>query len=67
MSFEIIRCYICNKKLKLSSIKCKCNNYYCKLHFNENNHNCSFDYKLHQKDKLEKILPIIESKKLNNL
>ena len=62
-----IICTICYKKLKITAIKCKCENYYCKIHKNENQHNCTFNYKLQQKDILEKEMPIIEAKKINNI
>lgn len=67
MTDNNIKCFICSKKLKLTAIKCKCNNYFCKVHKNENDHNCSFDYKLYQKDLLEKHMPIIEAKKIDNI
>ena len=67
MTDNDIKCFICSKKLKLTAIKCKCNNYFCKVHKNEKDHNCSFDYKLYQKDLLEKYMPIIEAKKIDNI
>ena len=59
-----ITCFICNKKLKLTSIECKCGNYYCKIHKNEIVHNCNFNYRLQEKDRLEKCLPIINARKI---
>ena len=44
MSDNSIKCFICNKKLKITAIKCKCNNFFCKNHFNEKDHNCTFNY-----------------------
>lgn len=35
----------CNKKIKLTDFACKCEKYYCKLHKDPLNHNCSYDYK----------------------
>ena len=68
MEFEKknMECFICNKKLKLTAIECKCGNYYCKIHSNENTHNCKFNYKLKEKDRLEKCLPVINSKSITN-
>lgn len=60
-------CFICNKKLKFTSIKCKCDKHFCKMHKNEKDHNCTFNYKLQQKDILEKMLPIITPQKLENI
>ncbi len=62
-----IKCFICNKKLKITAINCKCKNFFCKNHFNERDHNCTFNYKLRQKDILEQCMPIIEGKKVQNI
>ena len=34
--------------------KCKCGNYYCNLHRCSNEHNCTFDYLLENKEKIKK-------------
>ena len=60
-------CLICNKKLKITAIKCKCNNFFCKNHKNENIHNCIFDYKKFNKDLLEKNMPIVISEKIKKI
>jgi len=41
------RCYYknCNKRLKLTDYKCKCNNIYCSIHRIPETHDCDFDYK----------------------
>ena len=39
------RCYLCQKKVGLFGLKCKCENIYCNLHFHAENHNCPYDYK----------------------
>ena len=67
MSQENLICLVCKKKLKITAIKCKCNNYFCKIHKYENNHNCTFDYKSQHKDILEKCMPIIQFNKINNI
>ena len=67
MIFDEINCLICNKKLKITAIKCKCDNFFCKLHKNEKVHNCSFNYKLKHIENLEKNLPIIVAKKIENI
>jgi predicted nucleic acid binding AN1-type Zn finger protein len=38
-------CIICNKKLSIFTIKCKCNSILCSIHRYPNEHNCSFNYK----------------------
>ena len=62
-----VKCYTCNKKLKITSIKCKCNNYFCKIHKDEKIHNCTFDYKKYNKVLLEKNMPIVISEKVNKI
>lgn len=64
---NITRCMKCNKKLKLTAIKCKCNNYYCDVHRYSDRHECSFDYKKKGKKLIEKTNPIITSSKLDKL
>jgi hypothetical protein len=39
-------CVICDKKLKITSTKCRCGNKYCSLHRLPEDHLCSFDYKI---------------------
>jgi len=35
----------CNKKLKLSDLKCKCNKIFCMMHKFSESHNCKYDYR----------------------
>ena len=51
------RCAKCNKKLKLTAIKCRCDNMYCSEHIYSKNHDCSFDYKKNGRELLEKNNP----------
>ena len=34
----------CKKKLKLTSVECRCKQKFCSAHFHYEKHNCSFDY-----------------------
>ena len=43
----------CNKKLKLTDIKCKCDLIFCSKHRMPENHNCSFNFKNEQLNNLE--------------
>lgn len=54
----------CNKKLKLSDIKCRCQNTYCSLHRLPENHKCSYNYKLKQHEiiKLESEMKCVSEK-----
>jgi len=65
MSTDIIKCNVCNKKLKISAIKCKCNLYFCYLHRDEKIHKCTFNYLKNNQNLLEKNNPIVERKKID--
>lgn len=41
----------CCKKLKITDLKCRCGNQYCYIHRLPETHNCSFNFKLEQKEK----------------
>jgi len=55
----MFRCPVCNKKLKLTDIKCKCEKIFCSLHRYPSMHDCSFNFKLLDRDILEKNNPKI--------
>ena len=58
------KCPICNKKLKLTNLMCKCNNTYCNINSPPELHNCTFDYKKQGQDLLNKNNPKIISNKI---
>ena len=60
-------CYICNKKIGLTGIQCKCKNYFCTRHQYSDCHDCTFDYKKFNKDLLKKANPRINAVKINLL
>ena len=60
-------CAKCNKKLKLTDIKCKCNKYFCAKHRYSDTHDCTFDYKNHAKQLLEKQNPLVIFQKMEKL
>lgn len=41
-----LSCRICNKKLPIFVIKCKCNKSYCSIHRYPDEHDCEYDYKI---------------------
>jgi len=47
----------CTKKIKISSIECKCRKIYCKTHQTPENHDCEYDYKenANKKQKIESL------------
>lgn len=60
-----LRCFHCNKKLGIIMImKCHCNQYFCSAHRYMEVHNCSYNYKLEGKKKLERENPLVGAKKL---
>ena len=61
------KCNKCNKKLKLTAFKCKCEHYYCNEHRYSDTHDCTFDYKKIGKEILKKNNPIILHKKLDKV
>jgi predicted nucleic acid binding AN1-type Zn finger protein len=54
----------CRVKLTLTSIRCKCEKYFCSKHRYETEHGCDFDYKAEGKKQLERYLssPVIAVK-----
>jgi len=61
------RCNKCNKKLKLTAFKCKCDEYYCDAHIFSSCHDCPFDYKKQGRERLEKNNPLIMHKKIDKV
>ena len=62
-----IRCAICRKKINLTHILCKCNNYYCMKHRYADKHNCEFDYHKEHRDKIKLENPIIKRIKMEKI
>eukprot|EP00033_Pygsuia_biforma_P000108 GCRY01000135.1.p1 GENE.GCRY01000135.1~~GCRY01000135.1.p1 ORF type:complete len:128 (-),score=5.32 GCRY01000135.1:72-455(-) len=58
------RCYKdgCRKKLGLTAVQCRCGHRFCALHVLD--HNCTFDYKAMQKQKLVSENPTVRSAKI---
>ncbi len=61
------RCAKCNKKLKLTAIKCRCDKYFCAAHRYSDLHDCEFDYKNFGKKLLEKQNPTVAPQKVDKL
>lgn len=62
------KCHICEKKLKLSSSihgHCRCDHVFCRKHLIT--HQCSFDYKKMEQQKLMKNNPRIICNKINKI
>ena len=59
----------CKKKIDLvlqATNKCKCDLIFCDLHKNSEIHNCTFDYKKEQYDKLKQELIKVVADKIKN-
>ena len=58
------KCALCNKKLPLMPIVCKCGYKFCGIHRHPEDHQCSFDYKTQQQKLLRDKNPQIISNKI---
>ena len=58
------RCPVCNKKIKLTDIECKCGIIFCSIHRYPDMHDCSFNFKISERTILEKNNPKIVSDKI---
>lgn len=61
-----MRCATCNKKT-LMTFECKCNKIFCNKHRMPEDHDCTFDFKSHGKNKLKINNPKIINDKLDKL
>ena len=59
------RCHVCHKKLGLTPLRCKCSLIFCSAHIFFKNHSCSFDFKQHGREILEKQNPKVVSEKMH--
>jgi len=60
-----VKCYNCNKKIKLIKFECVCGHTFCKKCRLPNiNHICKYDFHEAQKEKLINELPKIDAKKI---
>jgi predicted nucleic acid binding AN1-type Zn finger protein len=50
MPKEVCSHSVCNKKLTLASIKCKCEKKFCDAHRPAEEHACAFDFRAEGKD-----------------
>lgn len=50
------RCGVCNKKVGLTGIECRCEGVYCGVHRYPSQHACAFDHKEHDRQNLAQTL-----------
>lgn len=60
------KCPICNKKLSLLDIICKCGKKHCREHCLPEYHNCRFDISAEKNLQLEKNLIIIDNDRIES-
>lgn len=53
---DTTHCWSCAKHIGLAGIQCRCGYFFCQQHRMAESHECSFDYKEHQRHILEKQL-----------
>ena len=61
------RCHVCNKRVGLTGIVCRCGGMYCGLHRYVDTHGCTFDYKATERERISKMNPVILAGKINKL
>lgn len=59
-------CYKCGLRVGYTIIKCRCGYSFCGKHRYSDTHDCTFDYKRAQKDKLAEDLQKVEADKVKN-
>jgi predicted nucleic acid binding AN1-type Zn finger protein len=59
-----IRCNVCNKKINMTFIECKCGKFLCLRHRYAENHDCKFDYKTAWSEKLRNDNPVVIKAKI---
>ena len=57
-------CVICQKKIKLGTVLCRCRLPLCKQHVWSENHACMYDYKGSERERLRKTNPPIIPQKI---
>ena len=60
------RCLICNKKYGLIPFECTCGGQFCINHRYTDAHNCPFDYKSLERDRLRQNNPVIIQDKVTD-
>lgn len=64
---EQMKCEECGKKLGYMDFTCKCGKNFCNKHRYPEDHTCSFNFKLSEKEKLKNLLPNCQPKKITTI
>lgn len=57
-------CWKCQKKVGYLGFSCKCGYVFCGVHRHFSEHNCDFDYKTMERERLIKENPLVSTKKV---
>ena len=60
-----LRCPVCHKKVKISSVPCRCQLTFCEVHKLPEAHTCAFDYKKHHQELVRARNPKIVAPKIS--
>eukprot|EP00827_Trimyema_finlayi_P000755 TRINITY_DN1208_c0_g1_i5.p3 TRINITY_DN1208_c0_g1~~TRINITY_DN1208_c0_g1_i5.p3 ORF type:complete len:170 (+),score=59.17 TRINITY_DN1208_c0_g1_i5:64-573(+) len=60
-------CSLCKKKVGYLGFQCKCDELFCNLHRQPEKHNCKFDFKNFEKQKLKQNLIQVKGEKLEQM
>jgi hypothetical protein len=61
------RCESCSKKVGIFGFDCKCGKYLCNTHLYSDMHNCTYDHKSEEIERLIKQNPKLVSLKINEI
>ena len=61
------RCWKCNKKIGLMGFDCKCEYVFCSKHRHADDHNCDYDHKKDDIEKLRRENPLLVAQNLNKI
>lgn len=61
------RCQQCRKKVGLTGFKCKCGMLFCGQHRYAEAHNCTFDYKSVERERLAANNPLVQASKVQRI
>lgn len=63
----LTRCQSCRKKVGLTGFKCKCGMLFCGTHRYAEAHNCTFDYRTAEREKLAAANPLVQAAKVERI
>jgi len=61
------RCQLCNKKVGLTGLECRCGGLFCAVHRYSDKHDCSFDYRQLGAEQIRKSNPVVAPEKIRKI